>query len=166
MGFQAPQPQTLTRAISVTTEAQRVLWTVDARKLTGNDKQAVSPPFELCFGQQGEGKGATFKMMLYPKLSNDSKGSSTFKRCNGRGFVLLKCEAEFTTEIVPVSFRIAIGMGDRRQPARGPATHDFSKSAVCGLPPSEEEWCFNDVVDFESMTFVICLEIVPGGARR
>lgn len=160
----APQPQTLTRAIGANTREQHVFWTVDARKLKGNDKQAVSPPFELCFGHQREGNGATFKIMLYPKLANDSRGSSTFKRCNGRGFILLKCEADVTDYIVPITFRIAIGVGNRRQPARGPVTHDFSKSAVGGLRRFQEEWCFNDVVDLDSMTFVVCLEIVPSVA--
>ncbi|CAK9097644.1 unnamed protein product [Durusdinium trenchii] len=45
-----PQPQTLTRAFSVKSGFFRVHWTVDGRKLRGNEKQTVSPPFELSFG--------------------------------------------------------------------------------------------------------------------
>jgi len=32
---------------------------------------------------------------------------------------------------------------------------------VCGLDKDVEEWDFQSVVDAESMTFVVCLEIVP-----
>jgi len=35
------------------------------------------------------------------------------------------------------------------------------KGAVCGLDKHEEEWDFQTVVDPETMTFVVCLEIVP-----
>merc|ERR1719217_1037191 len=46
--------------------AYRVHWTVDARKLRSNDKQAVSPPFELSFGPHFP--SVIFKMMAYPKV--------------------------------------------------------------------------------------------------
>uniref|UniRef100_A0A7S4SJR8 Uncharacterized protein n=1 Tax=Alexandrium monilatum TaxID=311494 RepID=A0A7S4SJR8_9DINO len=155
----APQPQTLTRAFSINSGYFRVHWTVDARKLRGNDKQAVSPPFELSFGNQFP--SVTFKMMIYPKVMNDSKGGASFKKARGRGFVQLKCEAELSEAIANVSFRISIGSGESKQAPRGPKSHNFSCSAVCGLDKEEEEWDFQSVVDQESMTFVVCLEIVP-----
>eukprot|EP00442_Polarella_glacialis_P008818 CAMPEP_0115083666 /NCGR_PEP_ID=MMETSP0227-20121206/20719_1 /TAXON_ID=89957 /ORGANISM="Polarella glacialis, Strain CCMP 1383" /LENGTH=422 /DNA_ID=CAMNT_0002472163 /DNA_START=59 /DNA_END=1327 /DNA_ORIENTATION=+ len=155
----APQPQTLTRAFSVKSGFFRVHWTVDARKLRGNDKQAVSPPFELSFGSQFP--NVTFKMMIYPKAVSDSKGGASFKKARGHGYVQLKCEAELSEAIANVAFRISIGSGDKMQPPRGPVAHNFSSSAVCGLPKEQEEWDFESVKDTDSMTFVVCLEIVP-----
>lgn len=154
-----PQPQTLTRHLSVSTGYFRVFWTVDARKLRGNDKQAVSPPFELSFGENYP--NVTFKMMIYPKVVSDAKGGAAFKKSHGRGFVQLKCEAELSEAIANVSFRISIGSGEKAQPPRGPVSHNFSSSAVCGLPKEVDEWDFRSVVDEASSTFVVCLEIVP-----
>merc|ERR1740130_529695 len=71
----APQPQTLMRSFSLNTSTYRIQWHVDARKLRGNDKQAVSPPFEISFG----GQAVTFKMMIYPKVVSDAKGGASFK---------------------------------------------------------------------------------------
>lgn len=158
-----PQPQTLTRHYSTNSGYFRVHWTVDARKLRGNDKQAVSPPFELSFGNQFP--NVTFKLMLYPKVVNDAKGGASFKKARGRGYVQLKCEAELSEAIANVSFRVSIGSGVSMQEPRGPVSHNFSSSAVCGLPKEQEEWDFSNVVDQESMTFVVCLEIVPASLR-
>eukprot|EP00933_Yihiella_yeosuensis_P081163 TRINITY_DN94711_c0_g1_i1.p1 TRINITY_DN94711_c0_g1~~TRINITY_DN94711_c0_g1_i1.p1 ORF type:complete len:430 (+),score=88.61 TRINITY_DN94711_c0_g1_i1:62-1351(+) len=153
------QPQTLTRHVSAQSGCSRVHWTVDARKLKGNDKQAVSPPFELSFGNQHP--DVTFKMMIYPKSTSDTKGGASFKRSKGHGFVQLKCEAELSHALANVSFRISIGSQEKQQPFRGPVSHNFSKNAVCGLPKETEEWDFSTVVDPDSQTFVVCLEIVP-----
>mmetsp|Transcript_75539 Transcript_75539/g.245634 ORF Transcript_75539/g.245634 Transcript_75539/m.245634 type:complete len:471 (+) Transcript_75539:70-1482(+) len=155
-----PQPQTLTRHQSPTGYF-RVIWTVDARKLRGNDKGAVSPPFELSFGDQFP--NVTFKMMLYPKVVNDAKGGSSFKRAHGRGYVQLKCEEGLPPLIANVNYRISIGSGNNSNMTepRGPVPHNFSSNAVCGLPKEQEEWDFSSVVDQNSQTFVVCLEIVP-----
>jgi len=152
-----PQPQTLQRECSEKSKRFRVYWTVDARKLRGNDKQAVSPPFDLKFGEQS----TTFKMMIYPKVVNDGKGGASFKKSGGRGFVQLKCEAELAGDPSHVNFRISIGTGDKQQGFRGPVSHNFSSSAVCGLPKDQDEWDFNSARDDASSTFVVCLEIVP-----
>lgn len=154
----APQPQTLDRHFSIASGNHRIHWTVDGRKLRGNDKQAVSPPFELPFGSY---PSVTFKMMIYPKAVNEGKGGASFKKAKGRGYIQLKCEAELNEAIANVAFRISIGSGDQRQPPRGPVYHNFSMSAVCGLPKDNDEWDFHQVVDRDSMTFLVCLEIVP-----
>lgn len=108
--------------------------------------------------------------MIYPKAVSDSKGGASFKKSRGHGFVQLKCEAELAEAIANVRFRISIGSGDKLQPPRGPVSHNFSSSAVCGLPKDQEEWDFSSVVDPDSATFVVCLEIVPqdmaSGAMR
>jgi len=155
----AAQPQTLTRDFCVITGCFRTLWWVDARKLRGNDKQAVSPPFEMSSGDSFP--GVTFKMMIYPKVMNDQKGGASFKKARGKGLVQLKCEAELSEATANFSFRISIGTGENKQAPRGPKVHNFAASAVCGLDKDEEEWDFQSVVDPESMTFVVCLEIAP-----
>jgi hypothetical protein len=158
-GAPPPQPQTLTRQFSVLSGFYRVCWTVDGRKLRGNEKQTVSPPFELSFGP--DHPNVTFKMMIYPEMINEGKGGSCFRKSNGRGFVQLKCEAELPASIAKVTFRISIGSGKNMKEARGPVEHDFASSAVCGLPKDREIWDFQEVVNQNSQTFVVCLEIVP-----
>eukprot|EP00931_Biecheleriopsis_adriatica_P056466 TRINITY_DN33457_c0_g1_i2.p1 TRINITY_DN33457_c0_g1~~TRINITY_DN33457_c0_g1_i2.p1 ORF type:complete len:363 (-),score=84.37 TRINITY_DN33457_c0_g1_i2:118-1167(-) len=154
-----PQPQTLTRSYSVQSGFFRVHWTVDGRKLKSNDKQTVSPPFELSFGSQFP--SVTFKMMIYPQAVAEGKGGCCFKKSKGRGYVQLKCEAELAEAIAKVLFRISIGNGDFMKAPRGPVEHDFALSAVCGLDEHEAIWDFMEVVEQDSLTFVVCLEIVP-----
>eukprot|EP00437_Effrenium_voratum_P019734 CAMPEP_0181454436 /NCGR_PEP_ID=MMETSP1110-20121109/30236_1 /TAXON_ID=174948 /ORGANISM="Symbiodinium sp., Strain CCMP421" /LENGTH=412 /DNA_ID=CAMNT_0023578779 /DNA_START=64 /DNA_END=1302 /DNA_ORIENTATION=+ len=160
-----PQPQTLTRAFSVKSGFFRVHWTVDGRKLRGNEKQTVSPPFELSFGPKFP--SVTFKMMIYPEMVNEGKGGCCFRKSKGRGYVQIKCEAELEESVAWVSFRISIGSGNKTVGPRGPRYHNFSQSAVTGLEegPSKDEhiWDFTEVLDEVSQTFVVCLEIVPGG---
>lgn len=157
-----PQPQTLSRSQSSNTSSHRIHWHVDARKLKGNDKQAVSPAFELDFGL--DFKNVTFKMMVYPKVVSETKGGASFKKAKGNGFVQLKCEAELTEDLANVAFRIGCGeeakvSGNRVM--RGPNHHNFSHSAVCGLPKDKEEWDFTAFVNPESQTFLVVLEIQP-----
>lgn len=154
-----PQPQTLTRAFSTNSGYFRVHWTVDARKLRGNDKQAISPPFELPFGDSFP--CVPFKMMLFPIFTKDGKTGASFKRSQGRGIVQLKCEADLSDAHAQVRLRISIGSGSKAQPPRGPVSHTFTRGSVCGLPKDQEEWDFRAVVEQESTTFIVCLEVVP-----
>lgn len=152
-----PQPHTLQRAFSMSSSTFRIFWHVDARKLKGNDKQAVSPPFELAFGS--DFPSVTFKMMLYPKVVNDAKGGASFKKAKGKGYVQVKCEAELSEAAAKAQVKFRIGVAG--QEPRGPQSHNFAQSAVCGLPKDQEEWDFNEVVDKDSQTFQVLLEIVP-----
>lgn len=157
--LKSPQPQTLNHEFSASSNMHQIDWTVDARKLRGNDKQAVSPPFEIWLGHRFP--KVAFKMMIYPKHVSDGKGGASFKKAQGCGFVQLKCETELTAGLAPVSFCITIGSNDKVASLRGPVIHDFSKSAVSGLPQDIDEWNLNSVVDQLSMTFVVRLELVP-----
>jgi len=102
-----------------------------------------------------------FKIMISPKVTNDGKGGTSFKKSKGTGFVQLKCEADLSRIDASVKFRISIGSGETLQGARGPISHNFSQRSVCHLPPGLDEWDFSTAVDRESRTFAICLEIVP-----
>jgi len=151
-----PMPQTLQRSTSVSTRAARIEWNVDARKLRGNDKQAVSPSFDLSCG----GRTLPFKMMIYPKQIPEQRGGASFKKSKGRGSITIKCEADVHHGTTPLTFRIYTGQGVNKQIPRGPVEHDFSASAICTLPRSIEEWDFQEVADRASTIFVVGLEVL------
>merc|ERR1719277_664591 len=94
-----PQPQTVS-CIQEADGSFRVKWTVDARKLKGNDKTVVSPPFEMSSKAIG-----TFKMMINPTASK-LKGGATFRNSNGRGSVQLKCDTASESKL---AIRFSIG---------------------------------------------------------
>jgi len=144
------QPQTVRSAYSTNSGVHRIFWNVDARKLRGNDKQAVSPAFELPFAS------IPFKMMIHPR-----SGTANFNSSRGNGFIQLKCEDELLEGDAKVSFRFFIGSGEKMQPPRGPVLHDFAQNSICGLPKGQDVWDFSKAVDRDSMTTVVCLEIMP-----
>lgn len=134
-------------------------WTVDARRLRGNDKQVVSPSFEMCFGD-GLPK-AVFKLMLYPIVVSSCKGGASFKMARSWGYVQLKCESELPRADADLSVAISVGDGARSQPWRGPVVHNFSSNAVCGPSRPEDQWDFGAAVDEASMTFAVRVEVAP-----
>jgi hypothetical protein len=165
-GPSAPQPQTL---ICIPADGHnpqnnkyKVIWTVDGRKLNSNDKQAVSPPFELRFSDVHP--LVTFKMIIYPReREGDGKGGASFKRSYGMGMIQLKCEGDLSNAHAAVAFQMAIGNANTDASALrplNPITHNFAQSAVCGLPrASNDTWDFNTVVDHSSKTFTVHLDI-------
>lgn len=152
-----PQPQTLSIQHASDSQSYQVIWTVDARKLKGNDKQAVSPPFDIVFGATQ----VTFKMMIYPRAHDESKGGASFKKSRGQGFIQLKCEGDLSAGGEAVTFWLSIGSQTFRESDRGPAQHNFVHSAVCGLPRTLEDWDFLKAIDHDSMTFNVYLTVVP-----
>uniref|UniRef100_A0A7S1RX80 Uncharacterized protein n=1 Tax=Alexandrium catenella TaxID=2925 RepID=A0A7S1RX80_ALECA len=154
-----PQPQTLERSFSKSSGIYRVSWTVDARKLSGSERVAVSPPFELSCPTP-----MTFKMMILPKANSDRRGGASFRKSGGRGIVQVKCEAQ-TSEFAGgfLTFRITAGRNledATRKPARRAVKHNFTKSLVCALQDEHEEWDFRLMVDEASQTFAVCLEVL------
>jgi len=152
------RPQVIHRTYNVESGLMRLEWVVSQRKLTSDDKSAVSPAFDLSFGEAYP--SVHFKMMIHPKVIDESKGGGSFKTANGRGYVQLACEDVLPTSAPEVSFCVTIGTGEKRQPLRGPVSHNFSEKKVCGLPKDKALWNFNSVVDKESKTFVVCLELL------
>jgi hypothetical protein len=158
-----PQPQTLSMNHDGS-GSYEVRWTVDARKLKGNDKQAVSPPFDLRFSDAHP--AVTFKMMMYPAdkthAATDGKSGSTFKRAGGHGTIQLKCEGDLASSDASIAFALAIGSASKpKQPKRN-GEHRFSQSAVCGLPKDGKEiWDFDSVKDSSSQTFYVYLTVQP-----
>jgi hypothetical protein len=151
-----PALQPLTRAFSVGSGAFRINWTLSATKLRSADKNAVSPAFELSFG--GAYSSTKFKLMLLPQVSSEGKGGSTFRKSDGKGYILLKCEADLQEGCGNLRFRLFVGS----QAPRGPVTHDFSQSAVKGLPKDLETWDL--LASVKNGHVVLGAEIIPMGA--
>jgi hypothetical protein len=154
------QAQGLTQVVDSSTGMLQVQWNVDARKLRGSCKQAVSPPFDLNFGSHFP--RVPFKIVIYPKSVNDGKGGACFKKARGRGFLQLKCEAQLSGETVAnVTFRFSLGSGKRKQDIHTTEiSHNFAAYATCDTCRTME-WDFNEAVDEDSGTFSVQLEIVP-----
>lgn len=156
-----PQPQTLVHSEDASSGVRYVIWTVDAKKLRGSDKVAVSPPFEV------EGSPGQFKMMLCPKAVSDRKGGASFRKAKGKGFVQIKCEAELGINIDnKLSLNVSVGNGRPdaywQSPLKDPVQHNFEDCGVCCLPACpEDEWNFLRAVDEPSGTFAVRLETWP-----
>jgi len=152
----------LSRARSTGSGCCRIHWVIEARKLSTQDKQVVSPQFDLDL----PGLGATpFKLAIFPKSMSDGRGAGGFRKSLGRGRVELKCEAPLRRSPHPVvTFRIGIG-DDETKALRGPVSHNFSDRSCCGLPKNMEEWDFASVVN-AGRNFTVRLVVSPlEGAR-
>jgi hypothetical protein len=152
----------LVRAFSVASNIHRIRWTVDSKKLKSMDIEAVSPPFDIC------DQNIEFKMVLRPRVTSQERGGASFKKAKGKGSVELTCLAAIDpSELPTVTFRISIGSpsdpSKQREP-RGPVLHDFSERTIGGLPPGQDEWDFSKVVDKQSKTFVVVLEVLTSTA--
>jgi len=139
-----------------------IRWTVDAKKLRGHDRGAVSPLFEL--SDASLGASLPFKMVISPKVSGVGKGGSSFRMANGQGMIQLKCEApRDDLASSPLTFWLSVGGGrgsEAFQVPRGPVQHNFAESGMRGLPKDLEIWDFNGLVDTTSQTFVVCLAVL------
>jgi len=142
----------------------RVCWTVNSQKVRGNEKQTVSPHFELPLGPAGE--LIKLRLAVYPKTA-DPKSAVNFKSSKGKGYVQIKCDSDGHCAMAPVQFTIAVGGGHRAQGIRGPVEHDFAKNSIAGLPRHYECWDFKVATESRSMTFPVLLEIarVSDGAK-
>jgi len=149
----APRGQTL----EWTCEANgsfHVCWKVDARKLRGNDKQAVSPAFELPIGPGDQ--TMKLRIVIYPK-DPELKGAVNFRNSKGKGYIQVKCESEIVCQSAPLCLTMSVGAGRQAQPARGSITHDFARNGICGLPRREDTWDFSAAIESNSLTFPIFL---------
>jgi len=137
-------------------------WAVDAKKFDSQDKQHVSPQFDVRFpGHEVQ----TFQLVIYPTVVNDGRRGAGFKKAKGRGRIVLKCQSsELPPSFPHASFRLSIGKGAQRQPVRGPVAHDFCEQRCGGLPKRKEEWDFKSGVD-TSRTVTITMELAPTATR-
>jgi len=161
------QPQTLRSCQFSDGRGMRVDWTVDARKLDGNDQQVVSPAIWLT---EGPGQSMRFKLMIGTTKNRVGRRISSFKKAMGRGRIVLKCEGDYNgASRAPRALELSLQWGIARRydvpggalpfGLRGPVRHNFSERAVCGLPPGQDEWDFSSVVDVASQTFVVLVVV-------
>jgi len=138
--------------IETETDGTRVVvdWPVDASKFAGNDRQIVSPGFEIA-------SGVACMLMIQPSFVGERKGQRGFNRAKGKGSIHLKCEANTSVDVPRLSFSLAIGANGSWQPTRGPVAFSFSHGSVCSLP-QDEEWDFSSVVARTSKICKVRLE--------
>lgn len=153
------QPGLLARQSS--SGCTHVHWAVDSRKLDGQDKQAVSQVFKVDLPDIGP---TPFKLVLYPKATNDGKHGASFKKSKKQGRIVLKCEAQMPESLSDVSFRVGIGRAGKGsgtlQPFRGPAMENFFEHSCHGLPKTDENWDFSSSIE-DSRIFMVTVEIAP-----
>lgn len=135
-----------------------VHWAVDARKLSRQDKQAVSPKFMVDVPELGP---LQFTVVLHAKEGAVSgKKGAGFVKVKGLGRVMLKCESQLPEGASELVFRVGLGRDNVMQAFRGPVVRDFAAQSCHGLPTEEEEWDFSAAVDASS-TFLVTVEIAP-----
>mmetsp|Transcript_34860 Transcript_34860/g.80291 ORF Transcript_34860/g.80291 Transcript_34860/m.80291 type:complete len:444 (+) Transcript_34860:66-1397(+) len=158
VGLQAfhPQPHTIRHFLNMETGMHQVFWHLDASKLKGQERQTVSPPFELPFEGQ-----VSFRLVLLPKPNPDGKGGASFQKSGGVGSVHLKCEA--AKGMVNFFVSISSGRPDFKREPRGPVKHNFAELSTCSLPKGQEMWDFTKAIDKDTQTFAVCLEIASSG---
>jgi len=150
-----PRSQTL----ECTNEANgffHICWNVDARKLRGSEKQAISPPAELPLGPRGQ--SIQLRIAIYPKAL-ESAGAVNFRSSKGKGYIQIKCESDSMMDLDPVCITMSIGTGCLSQPARGPIKHDFARNGICTLPRDQNIWDFSLAVETENLMFPILLKM-------
>uniref|UniRef100_A0A7S1QWT5 Ubiquitin-like domain-containing protein n=1 Tax=Alexandrium catenella TaxID=2925 RepID=A0A7S1QWT5_ALECA len=128
----------------------RVQWAVDGKKLRRNERQAVSPPFELDFGNWAD--RLELALVLHP-----SHGSS-FQKSKGKGFIDLKCMHKRPQAAARIRVSLSVGNGVTPHTC-GPTVHDFDLAAVCHLSQRQREIDFAGAVDPGSMALVVTVEI-------
>lgn len=137
-------------------------WTVDAKKLRGNDRSIVSRAFPLAFPGNDPSDVGTFKLMLCAKaLRKDGKGSQSFKLSEGHGSMHLKCEQDLRAKASPSAVNIRFTLAKGSSPSGGPATrmiyNNFAQSAACVT----HDWDFSQALADTSQTLMITVEFTP-----
>mmetsp|Transcript_108647 Transcript_108647/g.132596 ORF Transcript_108647/g.132596 Transcript_108647/m.132596 type:complete len:325 (-) Transcript_108647:157-1131(-) len=110
-----------------------IRWRVDGRKLETQEKQILSPEFDLKLPGL---EPAPFRLMILAKETR-GKGGKGFLKAKGYGRLFIKCVASSLPEgIEPVSFRVTVGHGaDNDLPA-----HQFSEHSCCPLQEGNMPW--------------------------
>ncbi|CAJ1407867.1 unnamed protein product [Effrenium voratum] len=131
-----------------------IRWKVDARKLESQEKQMLSPEFELNL------PGLTpkpFRIMILAKETK-GKGGRGFVKAGGRGRLFIKCE---TSSLPPsmrqIAFRVTVPGAAAE--SKGPWWHQFTEQPVCPLQGSKEDWDLQSKVDKVTRRFEVMVEV-------
>jgi len=108
-------------------------WKVDGRKLETQEKQILSPEFELTV--PGLPQPLPFRLMILARETR-GKGCRGFLKAKGCGRLFIKCLAGSLPEsLPPMSFRAIIGGGMEEM------RHQFSEHPLCPLQ-NKDDWDF------------------------
>lgn len=132
-----------------TSNSAFVTWTIAGGKLHSKDRTVVSPAFDLPMGCQ-----VPFRLVVQAKRKS---AGENFTKAKGVGDIRLKCEAP--SGDVPGSARMEFCMSVGDSPWRGPASIDFARQSVVGLPPQQQFWNLRSAVDASSNTFTVHLAV-------
>jgi len=132
-----------------------VRWTVDARKLESQDKQILSPQFDL---NSKEGTITPFRLMILAKETR-GKGCRGFLKAKGRGRLFMKCESSSVSEMAPVAFRVTVGPGTAAEKSKVLEAHQFADHSCCPFQEGKEDWDLLPTADM-SKHFEIMVEIL------
>jgi hypothetical protein len=123
-------------------------WEVDAKKLRTRDQQIVSHTFDIS-------PQMSCRLMLRPTSMGDKKRQTTFLKSSGCGSIEFKL-VDIAGPAPHLDLNASVGKGARTQRLPGIVKHDFDWSSVCRLG---DEWDFRSVIDDESSSFVVCVEV-------
>lgn len=132
-----------------------VRWTVDARKLESQDKQILSPQFDL---YSKEGTITPFRLMILAKETR-GKGCRGFCKAKGHGRLFMKCESSSVSEMAPVAFRVTVGPGTAAEKSKVLEAHQFADHSCCPFQEGKEDWDLLPTADM-SKHFEIMVEVL------
>uniref|UniRef100_A0A7S1L381 Uncharacterized protein n=1 Tax=Alexandrium catenella TaxID=2925 RepID=A0A7S1L381_ALECA len=144
-------PTALPRLPPVEEAPEQYSFTVPYGKLNSTDKSIVSKPFDVVM----QGETVRFLVQITASKIEDKKGGHNFKKAKGHGKLEVNCKKTLSSG-VPTQIFFVVG-----SQTKGPVTHNFSESSLCGLRKEEEEWDFLSAVDQATSTVTICVKM-PG----
>eukprot|EP00449_Zooxanthella_nutricula_P010260 CAMPEP_0198520282 /NCGR_PEP_ID=MMETSP1462-20131121/20230_1 /TAXON_ID=1333877 /ORGANISM="Brandtodinium nutriculum, Strain RCC3387" /LENGTH=286 /DNA_ID=CAMNT_0044249907 /DNA_START=87 /DNA_END=947 /DNA_ORIENTATION=- len=142
----------------------RLLWTVEEKRISGQDKMFVSPSFHLALSNFGK---LPFKLILHAAVpqavQKKGKGSQGFKSAEG----WVRVELKFCDDLqdrADIGVSIAVGLGDLAQPVRGPVRHNLAQQSMCGLPKGQDMWHLPRSVDPVTRRVHVVVMVEPSAA--
>lgn len=131
---------------------EQIHWKVDARKLESQEKQILSPEFELTL----PGVGPTpFRLMILAKETR-GKGCRGFLKAKGRGRLFLKCGRSSLPES-DTALALCVTIGRESKVLKA---HHFAEHSCCPLQEGKEDWDLLSVVDQVSRHFEVDVEVL------
>lgn len=135
---------------------EQVRWKVDGRKLESQEKQMLSPEFELDLPKVGP---TPFRLMILAKETR-GKGCRGFLKAKGCGRLFIKCGSSSLPEgIQPMGFRVTVGAGSSAE-IKAVAAHEFSEHPCCPLQKDKETWDLLVAIDEATKRFEVLVEVL------
>eukprot|EP00438_Fugacium_kawagutii_P035395 Skav201854 [mRNA] locus=scaffold484:337708:339166:- [translate_table: standard] len=132
-----------------------IRWNVDGRKLESQDKQILSPEFDLQL--PGVESSTPFRLMILAKETR-GKGCRGFLKAKGRSRFFIKCGR--SSVAAAVAFRITVAPGTAAEESKVLRPHQFADRSCCPLQEDKEDWRLLSVVDNDSKHFEVMVEVL------